>query len=114
MRYDFTIKQRDTGHPIEAYLQNEDGTAINLTDAAVEFVMRRVGTVEAVVSASATIVTPATGRVKYDWLEADTAVAGDYAAHWVVTLSSGAVLTVPSGGYISILVAEAMRGNIPN
>lgn len=62
-----------------------DGSAVDLTLATVKAQMRRVGSSTLKVDASATIVTPAAGTVRYDWAAADVDTAGEYVFWWKVT-----------------------------
>lgn len=46
------------------------------------------------------------GRVKYNWLAANTDTAGTYEAEVQVTFSNGAIRTFPPDSYISILIKD--------
>ena len=61
------------------------GVALDLTTAtSVRFQMRPVGVFAFAVDAAATIVTAATGSVRYDWVAGDLSDAGDYVSRWEV------------------------------
>lgn len=62
-----------------------DGVAFDLSSSTVKFKMRAAGSSTLKVDANATIVTAASGDVRYDWLDGDTDTAGDYLAWWEVT-----------------------------
>jgi hypothetical protein len=63
-----------------------DGTALDLTGATVLFSMRDSTSARLKVSgATASIVTPAEGTVRYDWAAADTDTVGVYRAWWTVS-----------------------------
>ena len=100
----FQIKRRDTSPSIEAVLQVEDGTPVNITGATVRFHMQNTVNAEVVIDAPATIVTPLAGLVRYDWQGDDTASAGFFAVEWEVTYADGSIETFPNGGnaYINI------------
>lgn len=64
-----------------------NGTGLDLTGKTVTFKMRAIGSATTVVSTAATIVTTATGHVRYDWTGTDTNTAGRYLVWWEVTTS---------------------------
>ena len=107
---DFTIKKGDLLPELEATLKDGSDTAIDLTGrggATVRFHMRATGTLTTKVDAAATIVTAASGEVKYTWVAADTDTAGTYFGEFEITWVTGSKLQrVPNDGHIEILVAE--------
>lgn len=94
----FYIKRNDTSPAIEAQLQDDTGAAINITGATVRFHMQSAASGEVVVNEVASIVTPLTGVVRYDWAAEDTATAGQFAVEWQVTYSDGSIETFPNNG----------------
>lgn len=67
-----------------------DTLGVDLTGATVKLRMRASdGTLK--VDTAATIVTAATGAVRYDWGASDLNTAGEYLAWWRVTFGSGAI-----------------------
>lgn len=103
---DFFIKQHDTAPSITETLSSTTG-AINLTGASVKFHLRKPdGTVA--VNAAATIVTAASGIVRYQWVTGDTAVAGTHLREWEITFGDGTIETVPNDsiGYTVQITAE--------
>lgn len=87
---DITVVSSDTAPSIFGTLSDTNG-AINLTGASVKFQMRPATDRRFTVDAAATIVTPLTGSVRYDWAAGDLATPGDYVMRWQVTLIGGAV-----------------------
>lgn len=61
------------------------GAPVDLTGSTVRFKMRPVGSDTLDVDQPATIVTPAAGTVRYDWLAADVDTEGFYLVWWEVT-----------------------------
>lgn len=64
------------------------GTGLDLTGKTVAFKMRQVGSSTLKVNNAATIVTTASGHVRYDWTGTDTNTAGRYLVWWEVTTSA--------------------------
>jgi hypothetical protein len=103
---DFTIKANDRLPSIQATLSADLTTA-----TSVNFIMKSTGPGGAIkVNAVATIVTPASGVVRYDWIAADTATPGSYQAEWQVTWTGGKKQTFPTLTYHSIDVLADLDG----
>ena len=68
-----------------------NGTAVDLTGATVKFQMRLATDRRFLVDASAVIVNPAAGAVRYDLADGDMATAGECVARWQVTFPGGDV-----------------------
>lgn len=102
----FTIKQGDTGPPIQAVLQDAEGTVQDLTGATVRFHLLDVsGTV--IIDASASVLDDAGGKVSYAWQAGDTDSAGSFKGEFEVTLPSGEIRTFPNWSNIRVkIVAE--------
>lgn len=92
----FFINQNDTSPEIEYDLYSK-GELVNLTGASVQFVMG------ALVDAPGVIVNN-TGRVKYVWVEGDTAIAGTHKANFQVIFANGKRETYPNDGYLMIVI----------
>ena len=97
----FQIKQNDTSPQLDAVLSDAAGVAIDLGFGSVRFHMRRAGGA-VVIDAAATIVTAASGLVRYVWIAGDTDTAGSYQAEFEVTYADGAVETFPNSSNIQI------------
>lgn len=68
------------------------GVPVNLTGAlGVKFQMRAATEYRYVIDAAATVVTPASGAVRYDPEPGDLSQAGDFIARWQVTFSDGSI-----------------------
>lgn len=106
---DFQLQRHDRLPSIQATL-NADLTAA----ASVKFIMRKssadwvpdfTGSTTTKVNATATIVTPASGVVRYDWLATDTDTAGTFVGQWQVTWTAGSKpQTFPTTTYHTILI----------
>lgn len=101
----FYMKQNDTQPKMLASLKDGEGDPIDLTSASVRFHMRTL-TGTTVVDAAASIVTAATGLVRYDWQPADTAAIGSYQAEFEVTYSDTTIETFPNSGYIRVEITD--------
>lgn len=105
---DFNIVAGDLLPVLTDTLVLPDGTAADLTGAAVDFHMsamsggfRRGGT--GVIDAD-----PTTGGVSYAWEDGDTDVPpGQYRGQWTVTYANTKTLHFPNSGYLIIAVESA-------
>ena len=60
------------------------------------------------VNTAATVVTAASGTVRYDWAAGDTDVVGKFRGEFVATLASGRDVTVPNFEYIDIRIQDSV------
>ena len=99
---DFVIKQNDTAPIIKAYLQDENGDAVNISGASVDFHMSDYSST--VINSPATIEDETGGLVSYTWQSEDTTEKGNYKAEFEVTFADGSIETFPNTGYIEIKI----------
>lgn len=102
----FYIKEGDTSPELQATLKDAEGSAIDLTGASARFHMRAPGAAAAAVDAAATVVTAASGIVKYTWIAGDTDVAGRYEAEFEITFGDGSIESFPNRGYIPVRISS--------
>jgi hypothetical protein len=103
---DFHIKKGDLFPAIRQKLKRDDGSAIDLTGASVNFRMREPG--QAIkVNAAATIIDIPTGDVSYQWAGTDTDTEALYDGEWVIS-RGGSLETVPANGYVKIAVGKSL------
>lgn len=102
------MKQGDRLPALRMQLVDASGAPIDLTGAAVMFRMRPSGGGALKVNAAATIVDAATGTVQYSWAAGDTDTVGGYTAEWACAFAGPATLTVPTNGYVTVQVVDAL------
>lgn len=104
---DFQIKAGDLRPTLDATLTDDAGTALDLTSASsCRFVMRSVAGGTPKVAAAASIVTPASGIVRYAWTGTDTDTPGDYFAEFEVTYAGPKTETHPNDGHLLVRITE--------
>jgi hypothetical protein len=103
-----SIKQGDRKPDLEATLRDGLGNAIDLTGTTVTFAMQALDGRVVIADASVTIVDAPGGKVRYSWAAADTAVAGRYQAEFHVTFGGGTRVSVPSEGYLDVVVEDRL------
>lgn len=103
----FFLKVGDRLPPIEAILLDAGGVAVDLTGATVDFVYRKVGETTGVVR-TATVVDAQTGKVKYDFVAADTTAAGLLDAEWQVTFTGGKKSTFPNHKHLRLQIISSL------
>ena len=101
----FKIKRNDTAPSLNVTLA-QNGVVVGLTDAAISFHMRDDASGEALVNGTAVVVDAILGAVRYDWLAADTALAGCFPAEFEVTFENGRVETFPNDDNMTIIITE--------
>lgn len=102
----FYIKQGDLTPTLDATLLDPNGNPVNLTGTTVRFHMTPVGGA-ILINQSATVVSAATGQVRYTWTGTDTATAGNYLAEFEVT-TGGVQQTYPNDRYISVIITAQL------
>lgn len=99
------IKRNDTAPAITKSLVDADGAVVDLTGATVAVLMR--DTLDSALKinlAAATVVTPATGAVSYQWVTGDTDTAGLFELEWVVTFAGGTKRSLPATTYDRVMI----------
>lgn len=104
---DFSIKRGDTEPAIQAQLQDDQGDAVDLTNAdSVAFHMEGDRETTPKVNASASIDDAANGEVSYSWDSTDTDETGTYEAEFQVTWSDGGTETFPNDGFLEVVIRD--------
>lgn len=95
---DHSLVQGDTGRTVTDQLIDGNGDPVDLSPGSptvtVKYLLWAPGAAAAKVNANATIVTPASGIVRYAFLAGDIDTAGPYIEEWQVTTGSN-VVTYP-------------------
>jgi len=102
------MKVGDTRPYLRVTITDQDGSAVDITDATIKFYMvtddnDRTVTVD---EGTVTLVTPASGIAEYRWNAEDTATAGNYLGEFVVTLSDATIFTIPNDDSLKIQIKE--------
>lgn len=92
------IKSGDTALQFTDTLR-VDGVASDITGATVLFLMKLIGSPSTAYSLAATIVSAASGTVKYVPGVGFPTAVGDYRQEWQVSYVEGTILTFPSDSY---------------
>jgi len=105
---DFYIKQGDTDPDITATLEDQNGTAFDLTDCTVKFHMKKGTTIK--VNAEATILDVGTDdvSVRYSWQNGDTDTSLNYSIEWEITKSDGQIETVPNSSHDTVRITPEL------
>lgn len=107
----FVIKRNDTSPSLEVQLLDADKNPVNLTNATAVFNMGTRDGETLVDGEDVTIVTAASGIVRYDWQEGDTSQAGTHNGEVEVTFFGGKVETFPKSkspnrNFIQVIIPE--------
>ena len=103
-----TMKRNDTLPALVVRVVDSNGDAVNLTDCAATFAMKKKGAAEVLFKSEATIVDPPTdGRIQYDWVTTDTETAGTYYGEFEILFGTDGVdgkMTLPSDSSLVIQI----------
>lgn len=100
------MKEGDTSPALQVTLKDSAGSAVDVTGATVRFHMRPAGSTTTKVDAAATIVTAASGIVKYSWASGDTDTLGVFQGEFEVTYANSAIERFPNDGYLEITIKD--------
>lgn len=97
------LKKGNLEPRVRGTITNDDGSAVDLTGAAITFYMEHeLGTIK-INNGAASLVGPGiNGTVEYLWVGTDTNTKGDYRAWFNGTLANGKPLSSPSRDYIAV------------
>lgn len=96
---DHYLVQSDTGAEVSDALVDGAGAAVDLTGAAVKYLLWAPGAASAQINAAATVGTPATdGIVSFTPNGSQSSLVGDFIEEWQVTFAGGAIQTFPQTG----------------
>jgi hypothetical protein len=108
---DLTLTVGDRNESLTYTVVDSGGDAVNLSGWTVTFSMWDADTGTVVVDAvSATVVTAASGVVRYDWVAADVDTAGRYHGRFTGTDGSGKTLTSPVASFLVIDIFARATG----
>ena len=102
----FTLKVGDTAPSLEAILRDSTGDPVDLSDATVDFNVRRPRGGDTEFTGPASVVDGPGGHVEYSWADGDTDVEGRYRAEFVVTYPDNSVETFPNDGFHDIVITQ--------
>lgn len=88
-------------------VEDEDGTAVDLTGTTATFTMWDIDGTLVVNAAAATIPTPANGVVEYAWAANDVDTAGDFFGRFTLTVTaSGKPFSAPNDRMLRVVISE--------
>ena len=99
---DVEFVRGDSGPSLNGTLTDQTGAPVDLTGASVKFQMRLADDRRFTVNATAAIVSPTAGTVRYDWVPGQLDIAGDYEAQWQITFLGGVIQTTDPANTITI------------
>ena len=109
LKPEFFIKQYDNEPPLDVALEDDFGHPINLTGATVTFFMRhRVSKRIKINGGPVTLLYPARGEVRYQFLSSHTDEPGIYEVEFRVFDAVGGIQRFPNNGYILIHIMESI------
>jgi len=102
----FKIKKSDTQPAIEATLEYNNGSAVDLTGTNIYFVMGNLTDYTTYRSGTCVITGSTTGQCKYNWNVLDTGSVGNYWGEFEVNWGSGSIMTLPNDHNLKIEIFE--------
>jgi len=103
---DIDIKRGDTWPPLIATLQKKGPPVepLDLTGCTVRLILKTASAGSTAIIRVVTITDAAAGKVRWDWLTADTATVNTYQGEFEITFPNGTIGTVPNVGFFSVAV----------
>jgi len=106
---DFYLKLGDRKPTLQATLWSGESTIpVDITGATVKLLVRKRGATTTS-EFNASIVTAASGIVKYEWAGTEFTEVGIYLAEWEVTFSDSTKGTFPNTGWFIIQVVDDLN-----
>ena len=102
----FKIKKSDTQPSLQATLQYNNGSPIDLTNSTIYFIMGKLADYATYRSGTCSTVSDTGGICKYDWSNLDTGSVGTYWGEFEVNWGSGSIMTLPNNHNLKIEVLE--------
>ena len=111
------MKRHDTRPFLDVQLKDVDGNGLDVSETVcdeIKFTMKESDSSTVVASGLCTRL-PATdqsqfngydGKVRYSWVAADTATAGEFLGEFQITYTDETKLTVPTSGTLAIVILE--------
>lgn len=109
MASDFYWKAHDTAPTIKAQLLDSAGAPVDVTNAAVKFIMMASGGGSPKVNGVGAIVDGPNGIVSYTPISSDTDTPGVYTAEWEVVYLAGGKQTFPDPGYNTVTITADLN-----
>ena len=97
---------------LEFTVENDDGTAVNLTGMSAVFLMAAIdenGDWVNEITAAATIPTPSAGLLRYQWVSGDTDARGKYVANFMVTDGTGRTFSAPNDDFVAVFLLPRIQ-----
>ena len=99
------FRQGDTAEPIQGFLEEEDGSSMDLEGTVVYCHLKAEDGTKLIDGNQGTVVDETTGEVKYEVKESEVDTPGDHDLWWVVEYADGQV-TVPTRGDFEVFIEE--------
>jgi hypothetical protein len=106
----FIVKQGDLFPPIDATVRDANDAVVDVSGATVKFSMRDSRDPGSIKIALGTgqVVDGVTGAIRYAFGADDSDTPGTYEAEFQVTPTTGASMRIPTEGYITVIIEEAV------
>ncbi len=109
----YSIKAGDVNPPLDMFLTDQDGKAIDLTGCTVRVTIASKPNVPPIVSGEATILDPKAGKIRYIWSQGETDRPGIYLVEAIIRDENGDETTVPASSYGMISIHPRLQKPFP-
>lgn len=100
------MKRGDTSPSWDILCLDDDGNAVNVEGASVQFHARLAGSDTLKVDSAGSVVDGAAGHVRYEPTSSDTDTVGLYEVEVEMTFSDGSIETFPNSTSLQILIID--------